>query len=175
MARALVTLLVTLLALLSAGCAPELNWRELRFDDAGVSQLFPCKPVRQQRTLSLAGRPQLLVLQVCDAGGVTWALSHVRIADAAQVAVVLRALAEAAHANVGAAVGAVRPQAVPGADHHAAAGRYAISGQAPDGRRLEAAVLLYARAGVVVQLTALGPRPDAEAVETFLTSARAGA
>lgn len=168
-------LVVSLLALLTAGCSPELNWRELRFDEAGVSQLFPCKPVRQQRKLSLAGRPQVLVLQVCDTGGVTWALAHVQVDDPANVHAVLQALADAAHANVGASRGAVRPQAVPGATAHAAAGRYGFSGQAPDGRRLEAAVLLYARGPVVVQLTALGPRLAADAVDTFLTSARAGA
>jgi hypothetical protein len=167
-------LVVSLFALLGAGCSPELNWRELRFEEAGVTQLFPCKPVRQQRKVLLAGRPQVLVLQVCDAGGVTWALAHTQASDPAEVSAVLQALADAAHANVGVARSSVQPQAVPGATAHAASGRYRYSGQAPDGRRLEAAVLLYARGPVVVQLTALGPRLAAEAVDTFLTSARAG-
>jgi hypothetical protein len=168
-------LVLALAALLSAGCAPELNWRELRFEEAGVTQLFPCKPVRQQRKLSLAGREQVMVLQVCDSGGVTWALAHLRAADAAQVPTLLDALAVAAHANLGAAPAAAIPQAVPGAAVHAASGRYRFAGQAPDGRRLEAAVMLYARGAVVVQLTALGPALAPEAVETFLASARAGA
>ncbi len=166
---------MSLLVLLSAGCSPELNWRELRFDEAGVTQLFPCKPVRQQRKVALAGRPQVLVLQVCDTGGVTWALAHTQLTDPAEAPAVLQALADAAHANIGAARSAARPQVVPGAAAHAAAGRYGFSGQAPDGRRLEAAVLLYARGSVVVQLTVLGPRLAAEAVDTFMTSARAGA
>lgn len=168
-------LVVSLLVLLSAGCSPDLNWRELRFDEAGVTQLFPCKPVRQQRKLALAGRPQVLVLQVCDTGGVTWALAHTQVDEPAAVPAVLQALAEAAHANLGAARGPARPQVVPGATVQTASGRYGFSGQAPDGRRLEAAVLLYARGAVVVQLTALGPRLTADAVDTFLTSARAGA
>lgn len=168
-------LLVALAALLSAACSPELNWRDLRFEEAGVSQLFPCKPVRQQRRLSLAGREQVLVLQVCDAGGVTWALAHTRAADLAEVPALLEALAAGAHANLGAAPGAPRPQAVPGATAHAASGRYRFGGQAPDGRRLEAAVLLYARGPVVVQVTALGAQLTAEAVDTFLAAARAGA
>lgn len=166
---------LALAALLSAGCAPELNWRELRFEEVGVSQLFPCRPVRQQRKLSLAGRQQVMVLQVCDAGGVTWALAHLQAADAGDVPALLEALAAAAQANLGAAPGAASPQAVPGATAHPASRRYRFAGRAPDGRHLEAALLLYARGAVIVQLTALGPALSVEAVETFLTSARAGA
>lgn len=168
--------LVPALAVLPmAGCSPELNWRELRFDEAGVTQIFPCKPVRQQRRLSLAGREQVMVLQVCDTGGVTWALAHTQAADVADVPAMLEALAVAAQANLGAAPGAASPQAVPGAAVHPASGRYRFAGQAPDGRRLESAVLLYARGTVIVHLTALGPALAPEAVETFLASARAGA
>lgn len=166
---------VLLLSLLGTACSPELNWRELRFDEVGVLQLFPCKPVRQQRQVMLAGRKQVLVLQVCDAGGSSWALAHTLDTAPDEVPAVLQAMAEAAHANLGAAAGVVQPQAVPGAAAHAVSGRYRFSGQSPDGRPLEAAVLLYARGAVVVQLTALGPRLAPEAVDTFLNAARAGA
>lgn len=161
------------LGALLAGCAPALDWREIRVDEAGVSQLFPCKPARQQRRVVLEGQPRLLVLYVCDAAGVTWALSALRLAEPAQVPGALQALAAAAHANLGAALAPPQPQGVPGAGGHAAAGRYRISGQRPDGSALQSAVLLYARGTVVVQVTALGPKLGDEALQTFLAGARA--
>lgn len=156
-----------------AGCSPALNWREVRFDEAGIGQLFPCKPVRQQRNVELAGGRQLLVLQVCDAAGATWALSHVQATDPGRVPVLLEALAAAAQANVGAPPGGPTPQAVPGAAAHGASGRYRFAGQAPDGRPVQVAMLLYARGPVAVQLTVLGSSLSDDAVETFFSAARA--
>lgn len=156
-----------------AGCAPELDWRELRLDEAGVSQLFPCKPSRQQRQAVVGGQPRVLVLHVCDAGGATWALSHLRVAEPAEVPAVLDALAAAAHANLGAARTEPQAQPVPGAGGQAAAGRYRISGRRPDGAEVQSAVLLYARGTMVVQLTVLGPRLPDEALDAFFAGARA--
>lgn len=157
------------------GCSPALNWREVRFDEAGVSQLFPCKPVRQQRNVVLGGGPQVLVLQVCDAAGTTWALSHVKAANPVQVPVLLGALAAAAQANVGAQPAAPAPHAVPGAAAHGASGRYRFAGRAPDGRPVQVAVLLYARGPVAMQLTVLGSELSDDAVATFFGAARADA
>lgn len=172
MARVLV---VIWLCVLLVGCSPALNWRELRFDEAGVSQLFPCKPVRQQRSLVLGGGPRQLVLQVCDTAGATWALAYTRASDPGEVPSLLGALAAAAHANVGAAPGAPRAQPVPGSAGHAASGRYRMTGRAPDGRPVEVAVLLFARGTVAVQLTVLGSSLADDAVETFFNAARADA
>lgn len=166
-------LLLTWLCLGLAGCAPELNWRQVQFDEAGVSQLFPCKPRRQQRTVVLAGQPRTLVLQLCDAADVTWGLAYLKVGDPNEVPAVLEALAAAAHANLDAARGAVQPQAVAGAGGYAAAGRYRLAGRRPDGQAIESALLLYARGTVVVQLTALGRQLGDDAVDTFLSGARA--
>jgi hypothetical protein len=171
----LTTLVAILLTGAMAACAPALNWRELRFDEAGVTQLFPCKPVRQQRKVELAGRSRVLVLHVCDADGASWALSHLQADGVQEVPALLEAMAASAHANLGATRRPARPQAVPGADAPPGAGRYALVGTSPDGRPLQAAVLLYARGAVVVQLTALGARLSTEAADTFVAAARAGA
>ncbi|HNU10458.1 MAG TPA: hypothetical protein PKJ45_03730 [Rubrivivax sp.] len=170
MARLLV---LTWLCLGLAGCAPELNWRQVQFDEAGVSQLFPCKPRRQQRTIQLVGQPRTLVLQLCDAAGVTWGLAYLKVGEPAEVPAVLDTLAAAAHANLGAERGAAQPQTVAGAGGYAAAGRYRLSGRRPDGQAIESALLLYARGTVVVQLTALGPKLDDAAVDAFLAGASA--
>jgi hypothetical protein len=156
-----------------AGCSPTLNWREVRVDEAGIGQLFPCKPIRQQRTVELAGGRQRLVLHVCDAGGATWALSHVQASNPGGLPALLDALAAAAQANVGAPPAGPKPHTVPGAAGHGASGRYRFDGQAPDGRPVQVAMLLYARGPVAVQLTVLGSPLSGDAVETFFSAARA--
>lgn len=166
--------LAVVLAAVSAGCAPDLNWREWRTDETTLMQLFPCKPVRQQRRVVVAGRELQLVLQVCDAGEVTWAQAHADVGDPAAVGPVLEALVDAAHGNVHAVRQPVVPQNVPGSSPQAAAGRYRIQGKAPDGRAVDEALLLFARGTTVVQVTALGSHLPADAVDTFVGSLRAG-
>lgn len=166
--------LAVVIAVLLAACAPDLNWREWRTADAQLQQLFPCKPVRQQRRVIVAGRQLQLVLQVCDADAVTWAQAHTDVGDPAAVGPVLEALAHAAHDNVRAERLPVVPQAVPGSTPQAAAGRYRIVGKAPDGRAVEEALLLFARGTLVVQVTALASRLPGDAVDTFVGSIRAG-
>lgn len=155
------------------GCAPELNWREWRSEESGLTQAFPCKPVRQQRQVRLAGYEIVMVLQVCDADGVTWALAHAAAPDPASVDPLLDALSAAAHANLGAVRGALQAASVPGATPHAAAGRYSFQGRSPQGDLLQSGVLVFARGLTVVQLTALGRQLPAGAVDTFFASVRA--
>ncbi len=167
-------LLALLVALTGTACAPDLNWREWRAADAGLSVLFPCKPVRQQRNVRLAGKPVQLTLHVCDAGQVSWSVSHAEAEDPSAVGPMLQELIGAAHANLGTAVAGISPHVVAGATPRAPSGRFSVKGQAPDGRALEGAFLVFSRGAVVVQVTALGPRLSAESVETFMASVRAG-
>jgi hypothetical protein len=161
-------------AALSASCSPELNWRNWSMAEAGVSLEFPCKPVRQQRTVTLAAEPTGLVLQVCDAGDVTWAVSYARLQDPAGVGQALVDMASAASANLGAVPGSLAAQVVRGATPNPHAGRIQLAGRAPDGRALAMSSLLFAKGTWVVQVTALGGRLPAKAVENFLGSVRAG-
>ena len=166
-------LLVTVSVLLW-GCAPELNWREWRTPEAGLTQLFPCKPVQQQRKIELAGRPVTMVLQVCDVGDVTWALAHAELGDPSAVGPALQALAAAAHDNLGVPRSLSLPASVQGATPQAGAGRFRFQGTRRDGRALEAALLVAARGTLVVQVTALGARLADDSIETFLGSVRFG-
>lgn len=103
-------------------CAPALNWREVRpVDSEGLTALFPCKPDEAQRDIVLPGLPDAVTLHLlsCEADGQRWVLSHLHVADVAQVPQALRALAAATRANLeaasrvasGAAAGARTPQA----------------------------------------------------------------
>lgn len=157
---------------LGAACSPDLNWREWRTAEIGLVQLFPCKPIRQQRRVDLVGQEQTLVLLVCDGGGVTWAVAHADVGDPAAVGPALKAMRLATQANVGAAPVAWVQTQVEGATPNAEAGRARLRGKAPDGREVDVAVLVFAKGTVIVQVTALGGRLPDEAVEIFLGSNR---
>lgn len=149
--------------LAAGGCAPEMNWREVRTAESSVSQLFPCRPMRQQRQLLLAGRQRLMVLHVCDAGGTSWAQASCEVDDAADADRVTRALSEAVHANLGAAQ-ALLPRA--GTD------RFWIRGRSPGGHDVDAAVRIFSRGARAIQITAMGARLNKGDAETFLDSVR---
>jgi hypothetical protein len=172
--------LVLLGAALLGACSPELNWREVRTPEAGVEQLFPCKPVRQQRKAELAGKERQLVLQVCDAGDVTWAQMHVLLHDKDAIGSSMEALVAAAHANLGAAPAPAPASAsasgssgiVTESSGPSSAQRYRIKGTAPDGRPVEMALKVFGNGSVVVQVSALASVLPTEAVDTFLGSVK---
>ena len=166
--------LIAGLPLMLAACTPELNWREWRTPEVGLTQLFPCKPIRQQRKIDLGGRTVVMVLQVCDVSDVSWAVAHADLQDPAAVGPALQLLGAAAHANLGVPLTEPAPSPVKGATPQAAAGRWRFKGTARDGRMLEEAVLIAARGTTVYQVTALGPRLSDDGVETFLGSVRLG-
>lgn len=96
------------LALLVSGCAPELNWREVRPTQAdGLQALFPCKPEPHERTLRWPGVSRDVRLHVlsCQANEGTWALSYATLDDANEVGSALRGLAAALRGNLAAASG----------------------------------------------------------------------
>jgi hypothetical protein len=163
-----------LLSLMLSACSPDLNWREWRTPEAGLTQLFPCKPVRQQRRVDLGGSAVQMVLQVCDGAGATWAVAHADVVDPAAVGPALQVLTKSAHANLGASVGAAQTALVPGSTPQAHAGRYRFQGKGSDGRDLDEAMLVFARGTVVFQVTALAPRLVNDDVEAFLASVRVG-
>lgn len=155
-----------LACLTAAGCAPDLNWREARLSEPGATQLFPCKPVRQQRQVELAGRKRLLVLHVCDAGGSTWAQAIVEADDEADAERVGAALAAALQDNL-------QLQAPQGSG--SPMGRLLWhQGQAPDGRMLQVAGLVTKRGRRVFQVTAMGDRLTQDDAKVFIDSVQAG-
>jgi hypothetical protein len=81
----------SLMAACSA-CTPTFNWRDVGFEQAPVSALLPCKPDRGSRPVQLAGYTVTMHMAGCEAGGATFAVALVQVADAQQTAAVLGAL-----------------------------------------------------------------------------------
>jgi hypothetical protein len=78
---------IKLIAFMSvlAGCTPAFNWREVGFDQAGVTALLPCKPDRGTRTVQLAGQAAQMSMAGCEAGGAMFTVSLVEVPANASV------------------------------------------------------------------------------------------
>jgi hypothetical protein len=156
----------------SAGCSPALDWRDVRAGGSSLVIEMPCKPDLHERRVSLAGATVLLTLQACDADGRTWGLASADVGETARVGPALAALLAAAAGNIGAAPGQSQPFAVKGAVSNADGRRVALLGRRPQGPAVQMVVAVFARGTRVHQMTALGETLPAEALESFLGSAR---
>ncbi len=170
-----VAMLVPALSLMAA-CSPELNWRQVRLDNTTMQALMPCKPDREVRPLNIAGAPVQYQMRVCEAGGVTWALTHADVGDATRVGPALAFLKAAAGVKLGAAQVQVQVQwaalQVPGMTPNAESARLLISGQRPDRSPVQQVLAVFSHGTSVFEAVAIGARLPPEAVESFLESLR---
>lgn len=189
--NALHRLVATLLsASCVAGCSPALDWRDVRTAGTALQLQLPCRPAAQQRQVVLAGMSVRLNLDVCDAGGQTWGLSHADVGDPARVTPALLQLRQAAIANLAAPVAvssdasssvsaaAAAPGSdavsslitVPGTTPNPASVRVRLSGQGPDGKAVQMQLVVFAHGTHVFQATVLGAELPPAAVDTYFAS-----
>ena len=161
-----------LLASVLQGCAPELDWREVRPAGQSVQAQFPCKPAAQERRVQLSGKPVSLTLQACSAGGQTWGLAWADLGDPVLVGRALAELGAAAALNIAAASPATQPLQVPGATPNPASQRTSLKGKLPDGKAVQMELAVFAHGTRVYQATVLGPQVGAEAAQNFLGALR---
>jgi hypothetical protein len=76
-----IKIIVTMALLVS--CTPAFNWREVGFDQAGVTALLPCKPDRGTRAVQLGGQSVQMNMAGCESGGAMFAVSLVEAPAAA--------------------------------------------------------------------------------------------
>jgi hypothetical protein len=156
-----------------AGCSPALDWRDWRPEGSGLQLLLPCKPVPQVRSVMLAGQTVRLALHACSAGGQTWGLAFGDVGDPRLTTSALQALVTGFTDNLGAGPGqSLRLPRLSGATPNAAAQLVRVNGTRPDGKPLQAEVLVFTRGTQVYQATVLGQQLPAEAVTTFFESLR---
>lgn len=157
---------------LLVACSPVFDWRELQPEGSGVAVQFPCKPDRHARPQRLAGQRVVMEMLVCEAGGVTFALSFADVPDPATVGAALEELRGLAIGNVAGTLTGSQPARVPGMTPHEQALRLAIDGRLPDGRAVGEHVVLFARGLRVYQASLLGGKLPAEPVDAFVASLR---
>jgi hypothetical protein len=157
---------VVLGALLLGACSPALDWREVRAE-SGALALFPCKPVKETRAVVLAGAKTSMTMRACQAAGVTYALASAELGDPARIAPALAQLKSNLVGNIGGTAPAARPLVLAGMTPSAEAQRVDAQGALPDGAPVRQSSAFFARGTWVFQATVMGPKPAAEAVETF--------
>lgn len=169
-----------LLALACAACSPTLDWREVRCGSPAVVALFPCKPVAQERALSLAGQSWQATLRACDAQGMTFAVLSLaqpqptdpKQPDTPPGPVQVQALQESAAQRWGPvveAVGAAGEVKLPAFT----SSRWSLHRrQLEDGRTIESQALFVAHGPQLLQISVSGPRLEATALESFFGGLR---
>jgi len=154
------------------GCAPALDWRDVRPEGSALQLQFPCRPTTQRRDVPLAGARVNLALHACAAGGQTWGLAVADAVDPGRVGPALAELADAARRNLGASAGQPLALKVPGATPNDASIRLRLQGRLPDGGAAQMQLAVFARGTQVFQATVLGPTVPDAAAETFFASLR---
>lgn len=166
---------LALLALFTqTGCAPALDWREVRGEGSELRALMPCRPSRWQRPAPWAGQSRDLQLLSCSAGESTWALAWVEGVDPARVGDVLTELRRSAARNVGSDAATLQRWPVVGETPHPQSGRVRVAGRRPDGSAIVLETSVFTRGTTVYQATALASQPSPDALDTFFGSLRLG-
>ena len=155
-----------------AGCAPELDWRDVRPPDTPLLAQLPCKPSVQERQVQLADARVRLVLLACAAGGQTWGLAVADVVDPARVQQALTELARSSAANIGAQAPETVPWLAPGSTPNAAAVRQQMQGRLPDGKAVQMQMAVFAHGTRVFQASVLGERVGAESAQVFFGALR---
>ena len=164
--------LAAALVLAGAACTPALDWREFVPQGMELSVAFPCRPDRHARTVALAGRPLPMQMLVCEAGGSTFALSLIDVADPAQVTPALIDLRTAAIGNVRGRDARLTPFNVKGMAANAQAVRVAVDGTLPDGAAVQEHAAFFVRGLRVYQATVIGRAPGLPEVDAFFGGLR---
>ncbi len=156
-----------LLAIGLAGCAPEANWREFSAADSGVVTLFPCRPDHHVRSVRVADTQVRMEMLVCAAGGSTFALGFLDVADPARVEATLGEMRLIALANVRGAAAEVALANIAGMTPNSQAVRLSTDGTLPSGSVVRVHAAFFTKGLRVYQATVIGAKPSLQWVEAF--------
>lgn len=159
--------LALLIALPLAACNPALNWREVRFDNAPLVALLPCKPDKGVRPLQLQDRQVELAMQGCEASGSLFTVGVAQLASPDDAGSLLGPWKAALLANAGAKTSTDQPFRLPGTTPWPGAVRASFSGQRADGTPVVGQVALFVREAQLYQVAVFSDKPQMEAANTF--------
>lgn len=161
-------------ALLAAAtaCAPALNWREVRPEGSGLEAVFPCRPDRHERRVTLAGSNASMQMHVCEAAGLTFAVSLVDVDAPDRVARAMAELRALAVSNIGAADSTVAALQVPGMTPNPQAALLSARGRPVGAERLGLRAAFFSKGLRIFQATVVGSEPSDEATQPFFAGLR---
>jgi hypothetical protein len=157
-----------------AGCAPVLDWREVRPEGSAARVLFPCRPASHARALRLGGDQVEMSMYSCAAGGTVYALSFAKVKDPARVRDAVDDLAVAVQSHFQPLESAASQPAALRGTTPAGATNWRLAGRLRDGRPMQERTVLFSHGTHVYQATMLGSSLDAEAQEMFFDALRVG-
>lgn len=65
----------------TGGCSPEYNWREIRPSEGGYQVMFPGKPSKASRDISLDGQKVNMRMSATEAGGHSFAVGLISLPE----------------------------------------------------------------------------------------------
>jgi len=158
-----------LAACVSIACSPAFNWREVSLSPAPLAAMFPCKPEKASRTVTLGGHDVELHMRHCDTAGVTAAVGHARVTDPALVGPVLAQWQAATLASLRATASTRTAWTIDRATPLPQAVSIQAFGTSADGKPLELRAAWFAREGQVFAALLYGPTLPQDVVDAFFT------
>lgn len=155
-----------------AGCAPALDWREVRLEAAPLKTMMPCRPEHGSRQVTMAGRAVVLDAVACQAGGSSFAVLSADIGGPASADAALQQWQAASLATMH---GEVLRQSrfVPrGALDLPRSVQVVARGRGADGKPIEGEAAYFARGNHVFQAAVYSQRLDGAATEAFFAGLR---
>ena len=168
----IMTIACLLAALAATTCAPAFNWRETAIPASSLSAMFPCKPENAARKVVMAGQEVELHMRHCDAAGVTTAIGHADIADAALAGPVLAQWQAATMAGMHVSTSSRSPWTMAGATVLPQAISIEAAGTGADGKPLLLRAAWFARGGEVYAALLYGPALSPDVVDAFFSGLR---
>lgn len=150
------------------GCSPTFNWRDVRPDQTPLVALFPCKPDRSVRAVSLAAKDVTMTMLSCDAGGITFALAYADMIDAAMAGPVLAQWRSVTLGNLRAQSASERPFSLKGASVLPQSVQVKAQATRPDGTAVPVQGAWFAAGSVVFQATVYADAARQAEADAFL-------
>jgi len=141
-------------------------------EGAGVVAIFPCRPDRHARAVVLAGSQARMEMLVCAAGGATYALSFVDVAEPAGVTQAISELRALAVQNLNGAAPRWSELKVDGMTPNPRAARLSVAGRLADGAPVVEEAAFFVRGLRVYQASMVGTKLAPEATDTFFAGLR---
>lgn len=159
-----------LVSLILSACGPTFNWRDTSIAETELTALFPCKPLKASRRLYLGRTEVDLHMASCNTGGVTVAIGHASVPEAAETAGALQKWREATLAGMRAKSSSSSPLVLAGVDQGAHAARTQALGIKPGGGEIVLEAAWFARGNEIFGALMYGAAPSPDVVETFFSS-----
>ncbi len=154
------------------GCSPTLNWRDVRFDQAPLVALFPCKPEQGVRLVSLASKEVTMTMLGCDAGGATFTLAYADLQDATMTGAVLGQWKQATLGSMRAQAASERPFLIKGASVLPQSVHAEARGSRQDGTAVAAHAVWFAAGSLVYQAAVYADTVSPTVAETYFAGLR---